>query len=125
MLGTVVAAAAVAVFGVMLIEWARACRRGEFRRSWVVGYRTPLTLRDDRAWAAAHRAAAPFVLLAGIGTLASGAAAAALAAVRVGEVVPLLLGGAIVWSLAWVVIGGFPAVRASRAAVTEGDWVPE
>ncbi|MCS3426407.1 SdpI family protein [Leucobacter aridicollis] len=125
MLGTVVAAAAVAVFGVMLIGWARACRRGEFRRSWIVGYRTPLTLRDDRAWAAAHRAAAPFILVAGVGTLVGGVAAAALAAVQTGEVVPLLLGGATVWALPWVVIGGFPAVRASRAAVTEGDRAPE
>lgn len=116
MTGSIVAALAAIAFGALVLWWAAACRQGTFRRNPVLGYRTPLTLRNDDAWASAHRAAAPLIATAGGGVLAAGAAALVLAAIGLGEAVPIPITGAVLWALVWLVAAGFPAVRASRAA---------
>ena len=120
MTGSIVAALAVGAFGVLLVWWAGACRRGTFRRNPVLGYRTPLTLRDDGAWLAAHRAAARYLTWAGVGTVVGGVAGAVAiwAGLRVAAVV--LVGGAILWALALTIGAGFPAVRAARRAIATG-----
>lgn len=113
MLGLIIAA--------LLATWARACRLGTFRRNAVFGYRTPRTLRSEEAWIAAHRAAARSIGIASGGVLAAGAAALVLAAYGLGDAVTILISLAFLWALLWGVAGGFPAARATRAAMREGS----
>lgn len=121
MLGLIFAALLATAGGALLATWARACRLGTFRRNAVFGYRTPRTLRSEEAWVAAHRAAARSIGIASGGVLAAGAAALVLAAYGLGDAVTILISLAFLWALLWGVAGGFPAARATRAAMREGS----
>lgn len=101
--------------GILALRWARACRRGTLPRNWILGYRTPLTLRDKTAWEAVNRASAPFILIAGSGLILAGIAGAVLALTHTTDIVPVVVGSSIVWLIAWILIGLVPAVRAERA----------
>ncbi|WP_054686012.1 SdpI family protein [Microbacterium sp. No. 7] len=113
-----IGAALVAALALLVLWWARACRRGTFRRSRIAGYRTALTLRDDHAWVAVHRAASPFLAVAGVGALVGTIAGAVLALAGVAGAAAAL-GASVAWVLPWVLLwallGLIPAVRAERA----------
>lgn len=114
-----VGAVLVALFGVLLVWLARACRRGTFPRQALVGYRTPTTLRDDAAWVAVHRAWAPCVLIAGVGALIGACAAVLVVYTPADHLAPAFLGGSLVWVVLLVLVGVIPARAAARAAAHE------
>ncbi len=118
--GIYLAALAVVILGVLILWWARACRRGTFRRNHVLGYRTSLTLSNDDAWIAVHRAIAPFVFVAGIGAVLAALVAALLAVFQVAAVPQVLLGMSVIWILLWVLLGIIPGHLAARG-VRKGD----
>lgn len=125
MTGSIFAALVAVPVGVLLLVWARACRRGTFRRNPVLGYRTPLTLRNEWAWVAAHRAAAPYLLWAGVGTVATGGAGLAFVGAGAPVAVPPLITAAIVWTFALLIIAGAPAGRAARRGEALGEATAE
>lgn len=114
MIELVIASSALLVLGLLILWWARACRRGTLPRNWIFGYRTVLTLRDQDAWVSVHRATAPYLLIAGIGVTGAAVIGIVLAVTGVTDVVPALLGSSIGWLLVWVLISFVPAVRAER-----------
>lgn len=114
MLGVIIAAIVLIAVGALVLWWASACRRGTFGRQWVLGYRTPLTLRDKEAWTAAHRAAGPLMLVAGGGVIVIAIVGAILSVAAV-DFAPLFLVIAVGWLLLWLLLGFIPAVVASHA----------
>ncbi len=97
------------------LAWAGA--RERLPRNAIVGIRLPATTGSDRAWYAAHRAASPHSIGAGIWFLLSGLAAALLADSDNGRAIILCSGWAI--GFVSVAIAIVAAVRAARAV--EGD----
>jgi hypothetical protein len=116
-----IAAALAGAAGALVLWWAVACRRGGLRRQWLLGCRTPRTMRDPDAWVAAHRAAAPSLLVAGAGMVAAGVAAAVLVLLGLGAIAPVLLGSGMVWFLAALLIGCLPAAAAIRRVTSGKD----
>lgn len=107
-------ALAVMIVGALVLWWAQACRRGTFRRNAILGYRTPLTLTNNDAWIAVHKAIAPFALIAGAGAVLGAVVAALLAALHVGSVSQVLLGISVGWIVLWILLGIIPAHIAAR-----------
>lgn len=112
---TLIASAAVLVAGLLVLWWARACRHGTLPKNWVLGYRTPLTLRDREAWIAVNRASAPLIAIAGVGPIAAAVVGIVLSLIGVLKATPVLLGSSLVWILIWALLGILPAARAERA----------
>jgi len=94
------------------LAWAGT--RNRLPRNAIVGIRLPATTRSDPAWYAAHRAAAPHSIGAGIWFLLGGLAAALLADSDDDRATMLFSGWAI--ALVWVAIAIVVAVRAAKAA---------
>lgn len=104
-----------------LLSWylAWAGVRDRLPRNAILGIRLAATTRSDAAWYAAHRAAAPANIGAGIWFLLSGLAAATLATSDNGRAIILLSGYAI--ALVWVAIAVLRAVRAANALPDDLD----
>ncbi|MBN9630740.1 MAG: SdpI family protein [Actinobacteria bacterium] len=115
MAGIYIAALVVAIVGVLVLWWARACFRGTLRRNAVIGYRTPLTLRDDAAWKTVHRAIAPFLFVAGAGPVLGAALAAALALAGAETAAQGSLAGSAGWIILWVVLAIIPGHLRARS----------
>lgn len=94
------------------LAWAGS--RDRLPRNGIVGIRLPATTRSDPAWYAAHRAAAPHNIGAGIWFLLGGLAAAFLAGSDDARTTMLFSGWAI--AFVWVAIAVVVAVRAAKAA---------
>lgn len=105
----------VVLLGALFAWWAWLCSRGMFRRQWVIGYRTALTLRDDEAWAQVHRALAPTLLVAAVGCIMAGVGALVLLLAGLDSAAQVSVGVAPAWVLVWIVIGFFPARRAAKS----------
>jgi len=114
MIGMLVAAALVFALGLLTLWWARACLRGTLPRNRIFGYRTRLTLSSTTAWVATHRAAGPFVVVAGLGASIAALVGAVLALTGHDAASPAFFGGGLVWLLAWVLVGIVPAHRAAK-----------
>ncbi|KIP53568.1 hypothetical protein [Leucobacter komagatae] len=69
-------------FGVLLLWWAAASRRGTLPRQWLLGHRTSLTLSSHDAWVAVNRALAPTIAAAGLGAVGAGVVAMSAFVVR-------------------------------------------
>ncbi|KRC60864.1 hypothetical protein ASE14_07825 [Agromyces sp. Root81] len=114
MIETISASAVILAVGVLVLWWARECRRGTLPRNWIFGYRTKLTLSDDQAWVVVNRASAPFIAIAGFGLIVAAIVGIIAALVGASAVASALIGSSIVWLLGWVLIGIIPAARAAR-----------
>jgi hypothetical protein len=114
LIGIFVAAAVVVAGGGLVLWLARACFRGTLPRQWLLGYRTPLTMRNRDAWVVVNRAAAPLIAVGGGGGILAGLVAMILAAVDRVDIAPGVLGGGLVWVILWLVLGVFPAAIAAR-----------
>lgn len=119
MLGISIAAVILVALGALVLWWASACRRGKFGRQWVLGYRTPLTLRNQDAWVAAHRAAAPLMFIAGGGAIMLAIVGFILFVSGVVSA-PLFFAIAVGWLLLWLILGFIPALSAAHSAARSG-----
>jgi uncharacterized membrane protein len=114
--GVLVGAGIVIVLSILVIWWARACARGTLKRNPWVGYRTPLIMSSDQVWVAAHRAAAPLMLVAGIGGIVGAVVGAVLGVAGAISAAPIFLISATGWLVVLLIAGFFPAyARALRA----------
>lgn len=105
--GLVLSTAGIIVAGVGLAGW-----RGRLPRNFVAGIRTPATLRDDRAWDAAHRRAGWLVVLSGVALLVTGVALLTEGERADGWMTLSGLGAGLVL----VLLGAVRGVRAARSA---------
>jgi hypothetical protein len=110
-----IGAVLVILLGALLAWWAWLCSRGMFRRQWLIGYRTPLTLKDDQAWVQVHRAFAPTLLIAAVGCIMAGVGAVVLFLAGLGLAAQISLGVAPAWVLVCMIIGFIPARRTAKA----------
>jgi hypothetical protein len=110
-----IGAVLVIMLGAVLAWWARLCSLGLFRRQWLLGYRTALTLKDDKAWVQVHRALAPALWVAALGCIIAGASALMLNLAGMDAAAHICVGVAPVWALAWVAEGLYPAHKAAKA----------
>jgi hypothetical protein len=113
-----IGAVLVILLGALLAWWAWLCSRGMFRRQRVIGYRTPLTLRDDQAWIQVHRAFAPTLLVAAVGCIMAGVGALVLFVAGLNSAAQVAVGAAPAWVLVWMVIGFLPTRRAAKSYAT-------
>ena len=114
MIETGVGALALAGFAALLAWWARSAHTGSLPRNALLGYRSRLTLHDAEAWRVVNRATSASVYVAAAGT-AFGAVLSIVLAPTVGpDAAAAALGTAVVWALVWIILGFFPARRASR-----------
>lgn len=105
--------------GLLLLWWGAACRVGQFPRNPILGYRTPAALRSTRAWDAAHRGYAPWIILAGVVLAVAGVVALVGVLADVGGVlVPALVIGIVVLLVA-MIVGGFFAHQSLAAYLRE------
>ena len=106
--------AATTIFGFFLAAVGMLARVGRLRRNSLVGIRTHAVMASSRSWRAGHRAGGPWIVLAGLVSVAYGGLLWVLAAggdanprrFEIGYVLALL--GCMFFSV-WV------ATRASRA----------
>lgn len=115
MAGIYIAASVVAIVGILVLWWARACFRGTLRRNAIIGYRTRLTLRDDGAWKAVHRAIAPFLFVAGAVPVLGAALAAALALTGAATAAQGSLAISAGWIILWVLLAIIPGHLRARS----------
>lgn len=57
------------VAGVLLLTLGVLSSVGRFPRNFVAGIRTSLTMANDQAWVAGHKAAAPLLVVSGVVTI--------------------------------------------------------
>lgn len=115
MAGIYIAALVVAIVGVLILLWARACYRGTLRRNAIIGYRTPLTLRDDGAWKTVHRALAPFLVVTGAGPVLGAVLATILALVGAETPAQGALAVGAGWIILWLLLSIIPAHLRARS----------
>lgn len=112
---------AVGIGGVVTAEVARRAASGRLGRNRVAGIRLPSTMRSDEAWAAAHAASAPTMIVTGWITLGLAAVAGVLAVAGRSEgVVAGVVLGACAVLLVGVLASSAIGVRAARA-VSDGS----
>lgn len=114
---------AVVVFlagSLLVAEVGRRAAAGTLPRNALVGIRVPSTMRDDEAWAVAHRAAGPPLVATGLAGAVVAVAAGFVAATS-GDgtaAVVILVGSAL------LVGGVLWAGRRAAGAVRDGDGRP-
>ena len=100
--------------GAVVLWWGRACQSGKLPQNWILGYRTKLTLTNEQAWVAVHKAAAPWILLAGTGVVIAGLTGVVLALINELTAARVALGLSAPWVLLWVLVGFTVSSRAAK-----------
>ncbi|WP_145942873.1 SdpI family protein [Corynebacterium glyciniphilum] len=108
----VIFALLIVVVGGLTLWWARACQRGTVRQNFILGYRTPYTLRNQDAWVAAHKAYAPYAYTAGTGTIGAASAGVIAGLLSFDVWGSVLVGGGVIWLIFWILVGGFATMVA-------------
>ena len=81
---------ALLVVGAVLLLVGALAQRERLPRNPLVGIRIPATLRSDQAWRAGHRAAAPEMMIIGVGSLVAGSLALSFPTVGLVAIIALL-----------------------------------
>jgi uncharacterized membrane protein len=107
-----VAAVVLIVAGVLIAAAGVLGRWEKLPRNGLVGVRTAATMRSDRAFRVANRAAGPAIMLAGVTAMIGGAAAVALPSQ---DAIACILAGALAAAVL-AVIGAVIGARAAKQA---------
>jgi uncharacterized membrane protein len=106
------AAIIIVLVGLLIVWIAIRSWQGRLSRNYIVGIRTPSTMRSDEAFRIANKTAAPFSLAAGLLFIVGGA----VTAVAPHDTASAVLPAGVVIAAIVAVVGGVKGVRAARAA---------